>query len=713
MRRRMPAAWVVSISLSTMIVLPTLAGAVITDADLCPFTGAECVVSKRIAISDPQGVDVRPLVLRIKGGGALVAASIPAPIPLTVTAAGIIIESGGIIDGNVAGGQGNDLTLNADAVTVQGTIQASATRVNNTGGDGGSITVTSTGACQIFGKLLARGSRSVSIGGSGGTIEFDCATLDLDPGAQVDVSGSGPGGLGGSVAFDATVGALNIFQGAVIRAFGAALDGGSISLSTDSSDITDSCDIGAKLLADARTSGGLGGAGGGIDIECGGDVVIEDGATFNIRGSEGGGSLDVFAGGNLTIGHAAVRANGVLSSGGSIDMTAGNTVTIAGKLETRSGGDEENDGSISVTNGGDLVLARGGILDVSAGRKSAQTGQITLAGGISDGSSEPLLSIEKGARLKVNGYTAGFGAYDVDISGGACVLGGSIESQGVSDNGVAVGFTCDSVNLAAGSQIQATSRAGSGIAGTAGGSVTIDTTAVESGGTPGDCDFAGKILLQASSGTFIDPGTSARLVSPAHGGTVDTTCGGALSVYTTGALDVSGSGSQSVGGAVSFSANLPMHIAGSIKARASGSLSAGGQIAAAAPDIFVDDSPGALDVGAQNGGTIEMSGTDGVPGAGVVNVNKALNASGSALGGAVVLSGCDVTVGASGWLRADGSKSGGVNQVRAQNQLTITGTLTATHGENDLFVAPSMLPSLLGSTIKPTYSLDASLLPCP
>ena len=712
MRRRLTAISIAIPFLSVIAGFLPAAHAVMTDADLCPGTGVECVVNSRVIVGDVEGIDVRPLTLHIKSSGSIVAK--PSQ-PLTIKAGVIVLDKGGSIVGTVAAAKGNTLVLTTEAavggpngaVTILGSIDASSVRLNGTGGDGGSIAVNAAGPCTIGGKVRANGTPSASIGGAGGQVSIDCGGIQVDGGASVEASGDGPGGLGGSVALNADMTNLSLAKKSKIRATGSGLDGGSVSLSTDSTDHNDACDIAGKILLDAKSIGEQGGSGGGLDISCGGDVNIRSGATISMGGMDGGGSVDLFSGGGLTIEKStSIKSNASNGSGGALDMVAASNVSISGKIEARAGGLFPNDGSISITNGRDLILKKGAVLNVSAGRKDAQTGQIIIVGGVADGGTPPVMTIENGASLKANGYTSGMGGLDVDLSGSVCTLGGEIKASALLLDPAAIGFVCDVVTFDSKSKIQASSS------GASGGSVSIDTTG-EFSSAPGTCTLGGTISLKSMSQTTPDPNTGMPVVTPGRGGSVNANCGLDLSVGDRATIDVSAGGAQSVGGQISLSSNQPAHVKGSIKSTASGNFSRGGDISIGAPDVYLETSTGTLDVGAETGGSIEIVATDGVPGRGVAHVEKALSANGN-FGGNISVLGCEVTVSSTGWLRADGSKvanSGGNNEIRAHNKLTIGGKLTALNGRNLLFVSPSTVESLAG-TIKPAAVPDANLSAC-
>jgi hypothetical protein len=686
------------------------ADAVMDQSQLCPLS-SPCIVNKKITVTDPQGVDVRPLTLQIKSTGKLIAS--PA-FPLTVKAGAIIVEKGGAISGDVGAAKGNTLTLvtentgNDGSVTILGTVGASALRVSGIGGDGGTVSITAPGPCQVSGKVLANGSTSGTSGGMGGDVSLDCSTIDVNKGARIEASAAGPGGTGGNISLGANVGGLTLLKGSAVRANGSALDGGSVSLSTDASDVNDACNIGGKIVLDAKAVHGIGGAGGGLDISCGGDVVIQKGAVISLLGSEGGGTVDLFAGRDLNIaGGSTMKANASDANGGSIDMVAANNATIGGKIETRAGGASPNDGFISVTTGLDLVVAKGAKLNASAGRKNQQTGQIILAGGVTAGNPPPRLTIEQGALLKATGTGSGIGAVDVDVSDSVCTLGGKIQADGQQGNAATISFTCDSVTLNPTAVIQATSL------GAFGGNLTIDTSG-DFGGTPGNCVLGGKMVLRGASTSVVNPVTMLPMVVPGYGGTLGATCGLGLSVPPGSVIDVSAIGTQGVGGSVTLEANQALHVSGGISAKASGAATVGGRITVSAPGVFLEAAtPGTLDASGESAGTIDVTATNVGPGTGVVEVEKPVNASGSIFGGNVAVRGCGVTVGPTGSLLADGApNSGGINEIRAQNQLTVSGKMSAVNGQNLLFYSAGMSPTLSG-IFTPAAIPNASLSPCP
>ena len=711
MRRTFSIAGFTLLCVAVVAAFPLIANAVVNDAALCPGTGVECVVSSHIQIFDPGGIDVRPLTLHITPSGRITATGSPRT-PLTIKAGGIIVEKGGGILGTIAAAKGNSLTLLADSFTIDGTVDVSSTRQNGTGGDGGTISATAPGICEIGGTVLANGTKSTSIGGSGGDISFDCGSLDIGKGATIDASGAGFAGMGGNISFAAHATTVTIAKTSTIRAYGYAMDGGSISVSTDGTDASDSCMIAAKLLVDAKAIGSTGGTGGTIDVSCGGDLTLAAGAAFSLNGTDGGGSLGVFSGGSFTLSdRTSIKANGSAGTGGSVDITAGMNTTIAGKVETRAGGLFDNEGSFSITNGRDLLIATSGSVNVSAAHKELQTGQITLVGGT--GSGPPHLKIEKGAAITAAGHGAGFGAIDIDISAADCTLGGKIQADSKTENGAAIGFACDTFTMEKTGVIQASSKAGEP-GGTAAGALSIDTTAADSGGTPGPCTIDGQVVLKGSSQTVTDPLTSTSFLAAGLGGTVNVLCGQGLSIGDRAVIDVSAGGGQSVGGQATFSSNLPAMIKGTIRAKASGAFSAGGHIAVTAPDVTLAPVVGPLDASAPSGGIIAITATASSGGTGKADIGKTLTTQGGSFGGNVDVRGCDVTVEPSGWLRSDGSTlagSGGVNEVRAQSNLTIVGKVTAINGHNNFFYSSSMSPTLSG-TIKPSAFKDKSLSPC-
>jgi hypothetical protein len=688
-----------------------MARAIVGESELCPGAASECVVTRKITITDPEGVDVGSRALRIQSGGRLIASESPV-IPLTIKAGSIVVEAGGGIFGNVQAANANGLSLIADAVTILGTVQASAVRTNGTGGNGGSISVLASGPCQVAGKIVASGSASASIGGSGGEISIDCSTIDLNARALVEASASGPGGAGGRVSLASHGGAVNLAAGSTLRTYGSASAGGSISVSTDANDIDDPCNLGGKIVADAKTVVVTGGVGGRLDISCGGDVSIFEGALISLTGATGGGTVSINSGRDVYMSSgASIRANGKAASGGTVDVVAGNDVTVGGRIETRAGREADNAGSISIANDRDLTIAGGATLNVSAARKHRQAGRIILHGAGPDAQ----VSIEQGASLKAQGYSAQLGAPDIDVAGGVCAVGGKIQADANGKDAAAIGFVCDSVALSASSVIESTTIAARG------GSLSIDTTGALSG-EPGECILDGQIKLKGTTlvlpkSALIEPDAIVPLMHllpyvPGYGGSISAACGLGLSMSDRAEIDVSSWGRASVGGTVALSAAQPIDIRGRINARSGGLSSVGGSIALAAPAVSLEAAPGSVTVSAETGGTIDIAATD-TTAAGSVTVERRLDASGEIAGGSIAIRGCDVRIGSAGGLRANGdTNSGGINQIQAQNALEMTGAMIAKNGENLLVVSPGMSPMLTG-TFDPFPQSEASLTPCP
>src|SRR5512140_739587 len=126
MQRALWIAGVTSLLTAVGAAFPLVANAVIGDSTLCYGTGTECVVSSHFPpILDPAGIDVRPLTLHITSTGRITAAGDPRT-PLTIKAGAIIIDKSGSILGNVGADKGNSITLLADSLTINGTIDVSS-----------------------------------------------------------------------------------------------------------------------------------------------------------------------------------------------------------------------------------------------------------------------------------------------------------------------------------------------------------------------------------------------------------------------------------------------------------------------------------------------------------------------------------------------------------------------------------------------------------
>jgi len=358
-----------------------------------------------------------------------------------VLGAGDILASGS--EANASGGQieidaGKDLTV-ANAVRADAQV----------GGAGGEIDLSSvgntnvldTGRITVLGGALDAGNIEVDAGGTilvttngqlqadavgtsagfGGSIELTGAKLDIrglvEANGGTDTTGDA-GGIGGTIALEATHGTLSV-TGTGIAAQGAGGgDGGEIDVSTDSptfGNVSLAAPIsvlgkggilnrpgGGGLLEVTSSRGfaltkqviatGQGSATGTVDLEANGDVLIA--ASIQANDIAGGGLLNVQSGHNINFNPGfAARVNGLVDSrfpvspGGSVTVSAGNNLTINGYTIDASGAASGPGGGIFMDAGQNLGLTSvaGTLLDASSGGNAGtRAGTVHLTAGSPD-----------------------------------------------------------------------------------------------------------------------------------------------------------------------------------------------------------------------------------------------------------------------------------------------------------------------------------------
>jgi len=110
-------------------------------------------------------------------------------------------------------------------------------------------------------------------------------------------------------------------------------------------------DGGQVKIDDLNAVGGKSGAGGTLEVDARGDVVLE---SIDLSGGDGDGSLLVLTDGNVTLANIFADGGGIDGAGGSIEVAADGDVSVTGSIKAR-GGDGLN-------NGGD-----GGVVEITSG----------------------------------------------------------------------------------------------------------------------------------------------------------------------------------------------------------------------------------------------------------------------------------------------------------------------------------------------------------
>lgn len=234
------------------------------------------------------------------------------------------------------------------------------------GFDGGFIVLEAGGKATV-GSANASGRGDA---GSGGCFDL-VAGAGAEITGQIDASGAGglfmTGGCGGLVCIDGGLGDTRIPAAALIKADGAAPDGG-----------------GGQVALMARGSvivSGRVSARGPLGETCGGDVCIDAGydmqlasGALDVSGGDAGGDLEINAGRDISV-SATIDASGRRSGslGGDISLRAG--VKGSGSLSVGGTVDASSNGACSTENG----CGQGGINDLS-GCNVTFTGILRVSG---------------------------------------------------------------------------------------------------------------------------------------------------------------------------------------------------------------------------------------------------------------------------------------------------------------------------------------------
>ena len=257
------------------------------------------------------------------------------------------------IDTSAEGNGGNISLTSSD-----GNIQARELISRSTGsGTGGDITLSAggTGAIDMqTGNAILDAS---SVSGDGGTITLTTESGDITTGDVI--SQSDGEGTGGDIILSAGgTGAINVGQGnAILDASSASGDGGSITLTTETGDITT-----RTILANSDGEG----TGGEISLNAGGDgnIIIQTGnARIDASSASGeGGSIELNTeGGDITTQDLSTDSN---ATAGTITLDASTgTLRLRGNINTNNlnvrADAIEATGNSSATGRGRLVIEPG------------------------------------------------------------------------------------------------------------------------------------------------------------------------------------------------------------------------------------------------------------------------------------------------------------------------------------------------------------------
>jgi large exoprotein involved in heme utilization and adhesion len=313
--------------------------------------------------------------------------------------------------GWVAGGDGGEVNVNAESITLTDGAQISSSTFG--AGNGGNVAVQATTVLEIHGIRNAQDATGISAEslagatGNAGTITIETGNLAINGPGQVTTSTAGPGTAG-----DVTVDAENI----------ALTDGGAIfSNTTGSGD--------------------------------GGNVIVDVTGTLAITGD---------ADSELFTGIAAESLDGSTGNAGKVTVGAG-SVTLAGTGQITTSTDGPGSAGDVAVNGDSVTIADGA--QISSGTSGSGNGGniiLDVTGALEiDGGGKP----EDATGIVADGGTGNAGTITIHAGNVAIEAAGLVSSSTVgSGSGGDIALNADSLTLTQKGQIT-TNSSGSGVAG--------------------------------------------------------------------------------------------------------------------------------------------------------------------------------------------------------------------------------------------------------
>ena len=447
---------------------------------------------------------------------------------------------------------------------------------------------------------------------------------------------------------------------------------------------------------------------------------------------------------DLDFGSASVVLNGTLDVGtGDMTIQAGSfQITSSGRILARSTTSASPGGGVAITTTTDILIqgtasggaidmsgCGGGTLDLTAG------GNITATGRINMNRITACLLSGDGGILTV------FDANDVSLSlfdalGGGQALGGTLDITARGN------VTLSDVNVAGGD------GDGGSVSVISSGNVTIGTMNLNSVGITGagglleilaDGDIAIQGNVDALGGTGIldgDDGGSVLLVAG--------TAAMPRDVQISGRLRANGRGSVGFGGFIQIDGRL-VTVSNTIEAKGASIEGGAGTVDLFGVDGVLVQSPIVADVGGDgaitltsvgdidvlsnldvkgaggtDGGVISLEATKGVVSLGTAAQLLAKGGVGSAVGGTVIVQGCDVDIPSGAVLDATGLDSltfpgtRAFVHVQSGQQMSLAGTFQAGSGVELRYRRAAAPPITTGASFNPapTILLDPTLPPC-
>ncbi|MBI4514727.1 MAG: hypothetical protein HY699_02795 [Deltaproteobacteria bacterium] len=529
------------------------------------------------------------------------------------------------------------------------------------------IVTSDLGSCIINGKIIANGEKdsSTGLGGQGGTVDVLCEGIDLGESSVVEAKGAAnpaASGRGGTITLDATTAWIydystvrNPFaaaKGAKINVQSKGDGGGEVEIVSDAD-----CTLGAAISADSSkvtdlaTGDVYGGAGGQVELDCAGDIILSKDAK-------------IVAGSDKT------------NLAGSVSINAYGWCSI---------------------NTDEKCLGDNYCPDFGTGEVCVPSGHCTVSQGTSCTSDAGCPAGEICVQVQLDQNTIQNDGIEGDLAvmtAGPLEIGGKLQSRSIYEISGAIGIDVHSGGFVLGSK----GLLESNTAGYQAGRVEILVRS-------GPCDISGDINAKGS----LNKGERGV------GGSVEVTCETNFNVNKTAVIDASGSGSDSDGGGIELiSPYSGVTLAGKLLAngvRGGGAI----YVTAIGIITTVDSSVSAngnsagevtLRSGTPLGATL---------GSVLIQKSVSAKGSGtSSTGGQVNIEACNVTVDTKGTVSTDGTTGGG-NSLTAHKKLTINGKLSAkASGVNTLVYRDEYsipYPGYIIPASPPTQNLSLSSCP--